>query len=304
MCTARHAAPRRNRSPTKPTLTFPQGLFLGFAAGSGASDHRRDSLAAADVDSAHFPTAQCTVRACGVLKSPQSASYPVSVSKGNRVKRPVRNSKKSQVSAMAGEALALLLLFVPVPAVHAAGGICAETSGAAADVVAGAVLPDGLCVSVLASTEGQVWRGLRTTADGDVVAVDKSGGKVWRFRDPNRDGTADDSGVIATAPGLNHGVLLAGGFLYASSDTTVYRFRDVPGSLDDQSSTRQTVIHSMPAGGHTTRTLEVDREGRLLVSVVASPQYPAKIPRALRQVGASCSPLTLAPTTGRLRRQR
>lgn len=65
-----------------------------------------------------------------------------------------------------------------------------------------------------------------------------------------------------------------GKYVYASSDTTVWRWRYDGGQRTDSSSTREVIVKNMNADGrggaprgHTTRTLAFDDRGRLYVSV-------------------------------------
>lgn len=69
--------------------------------------------------------------------------------------------------------------------------------------------------------------------------------------------------------GLNHGIAYYGGYLYASNPTTVFRWPYTPGSFHlINQNTRQTVIQGIPSvQGHTTRTLEFDRQGRLYIAI-------------------------------------
>jgi glucose/arabinose dehydrogenase len=87
------------------------------------------------------------------------------------------------------------------------------------------------------------------------------------LHDDNGNGVSDDDErvVLRTQANLNHGIALNGGFLYASTPTTVYRWpyagnRQVLGEP-------QQVVTGIPNGGHVTRTLQFDTQGRLYVSV-------------------------------------
>ena len=89
------------------------------------------------------------------------------------------------------------------------------------------------------------------------------------------DADTDEARVVSVAElsGLNHGIELSGGHLYASSASAVYRFPYETGQMSP-SSTVETVIVGMDKtandqelgapGGHTTRTLAFDSEGKWL----------------------------------------
>jgi len=83
--------------------------------------------------------------------------------------------------------------------------------------------------------------------------------------------------VLASNNGLNHGIeahVAPDGtrYLYASSTNTVYRFEwDEQGSGSNFNMNNvgppTVVVRGLPSGGHYTRTLRFDAEGKLLVSV-------------------------------------
>jgi glucose/arabinose dehydrogenase len=77
---------------------------------------------------------------------------------------------------------------------------------------------------------------------------------------------AKRSVIVAEQAGLTHGLALDGIYLYASSDTTVYRWNFI--STQRATATNMTVvIKNIDAGGHNTRTLVFDGSGRLYISV-------------------------------------
>jgi glucose/arabinose dehydrogenase len=108
-------------------------------------------------------------------------------------------------------------------------------------------------------------RGLAVAPNGDVFVVSNS--QVWVLPDDNGDGIsdADERQVFATGTELNHGLAITPTHVYASSKTTVYRWRYASG---DRVATGppETVIFEMPTGGHGTRTLVIDAQNRLYVS--------------------------------------
>jgi glucose/arabinose dehydrogenase len=88
--------------------------------------------------------------------------------------------------------------------------------------------------------------------------------------DADGDGTstASERFTFASANGLNHGLTFSPdySYVYASSDTTVYRWR-YSGGRTPSTGQPEVVIRNIPGGGHVTRTLLFDSQGRLLVSV-------------------------------------
>ena len=140
-------------------------------------------------------------------------------------------------------------------------------TGHEGQAIAGAMMPTGYCSWIWATGLSSP-RGIAVAANGDVLVIERGHGSVTLLYDADGDGAsgATERAVLATAPGLNHGIALHDGFLYASSASTVYRWPYSAGmrtALGDPT----VVVRDLPTGGHSTRTLAIDAEGRLYVSV-------------------------------------
>lgn len=124
----------------------------------------------------------------------------------------------------------------------------------------------GYHVTVFAGSLGHA-RQMAFAANGDLFI---NNGDVTVVFDDDHSGASSDAerATFATAPGLNHGLALSpdGGFVYASSSTTVYRWRYTAGARRAAGSA-EVVVSGIPDGGHVTRTLVFDSHGRLYVSV-------------------------------------
>ncbi len=152
-------------------------------------------------------------------------------------------------------------------------GGAAGTSGTAdtcpdgVPLLESASLPDGFCAWTWAAGIDTP-RGIITDEAGDVLVLERGASRVVVLSDDDGDGRADDGVTqgIANASGLNHGVALWDGMLYASSATTVYRWPYAAGARDELGDA-ETVVTGLPNGGHSTRTLVFDSEGRLYVSI-------------------------------------
>lgn len=129
-----------------------------------------------------------------------------------------------------------------------------------------------LCLTVFAANVARP-RQMAFAPDGILFVV--ADGFLEELADGDRDGFIDDgerSRFAAVAEGtveLTHGVAFSpdGAFVYASSDTTVYRW---PYAKGDKvaSAPPEIVVANMPAGGgHFTRALVFDALGRLYVHV-------------------------------------
>ena len=125
-------------------------------------------------------------------------------------------------------------------------------------------------------------RQLALAPNGDLFVA--GNGQITVLFDTNADGVSDasDRAVFATAPSLNHGLAITATHVYASSTTDVYRW---PYAAGDRVATgpMESVVKGIPAGGHATRTLVIDAQNRLYVSIgsasnVDVPENPAAPP--------------------------
>jgi glucose/arabinose dehydrogenase len=116
-------------------------------------------------------------------------------------------------------------------------------------------------------------RSLLLDSFGDVLVTSATQSRITAIRETNNgNGTVTVTTrviVDGAGLGLNHGIAFYGGFLYASNPTTVFRWPYTPGSFNlINQNTRQTVIQGIPSvQGHSTRTIEFDRQGRLYVAI-------------------------------------
>jgi len=125
-----------------------------------------------------------------------------------------------------------------------------------------------LCVVTYATGLGRA-RQMAVAPNGEIYL--HSDGNVVVLYDSNSDGTSGNTErfTFASAAGLNHGVAIShdGAWVYASSDTTVYRW-PYTGTHTPSTATAEVVVKGIPGGGsHVTRTLLFDPQGNLLVSV-------------------------------------
>lgn len=120
-------------------------------------------------------------------------------------------------------------------------------------------LLDDFCVDQFPLT-GARFRSIITLGTSSLLAVERNTESVLLLEDTNGDGIPDNRTVVATADSLNHGLVLHQGYLYASSDTQVYRWK-----INDAFETRgeaEVVIENMSPGSHSTRTLVFDDQGK------------------------------------------
>jgi glucose/arabinose dehydrogenase len=109
-------------------------------------------------------------------------------------------------------------------------------------------------------------RQLAFAPNGDLFVAAE--GQIVVLFDDNADGVSDagERSTFVAVPSGNHGLALTATHVYASSATTVYRWpyktgdRVAPGAME-------TIVNGIPGGGHSTRTLVIDAQNRLYVSI-------------------------------------
>lgn len=126
--------------------------------------------------------------------------------------------------------------------------------------------PD-LCVSIYATGLGRA-RQIAFAPNGDLFV---NNGVVTALWDDNGSGSsgADERATFASAPGLNHGLAFSPdeAYLYASSDTTIFRWPYVTGMRQAGDAPEIAIANLPAAGSHNTRTIAFDSRGRLYVNV-------------------------------------
>lgn len=125
-----------------------------------------------------------------------------------------------------------------------------------------------LCLSVYAE-KITLAREMAFAPNGDLLV--ESSGSIVVNADRDRNGVIDSSEsttYVAGGLSLNHGLAISpdGHFVYASSDSTIYRWSYQSGDLTARGDA-EVVVHDIPAGGHSSRTLVFDAAGRLYVNV-------------------------------------
>jgi len=111
-------------------------------------------------------------------------------------------------------------------------------------------------------------RGMTFAPNGDLLVVE-SGTGIVGLHDDDGDGHIDaatEQYTVVSMTSLNHGITFSpdGSMLYASDPGNVYRWAWTPRTT---LTSPTTVIDNIPTGGHVTRTLLFDSQGRLLVTI-------------------------------------
>ncbi len=165
---------------------------------------------------------------------------------------------------------------IRAPSDAGSGHSCLGPTSAA---LANARLPPGYCAWSWASVSDP--RGLVVAPNGDVLVVERGGGNVIALYDSNQDGVSSptERATLVQAQGLNHGIALHGGSLYASTPALVLRWPYAAGTRAPLTG-QEVVVTGIPTGGHTTRTIVFDAEGRLYVSVGSATNVDSDSSRA------------------------
>ena len=155
------------------------------------------------------------------------------------------------------------------------GDLLSTTTTCPLDALANSLLPEGFCAFEIPVSIGRP-RGVIAVGTSHVLVLERDTQSIVFLEDTDSDGIPDARRSLSSATGLNHGLVLHDGYIYASSQSIVYRW---PYSDNDQSlfadiGTVEIVIDNISRdsngdspGGHTTRTLVFDSLGRLYVSV-------------------------------------
>lgn len=157
---------------------------------------------------------------------------------------------------------------------------------------AGLNLPPGFKANIIAEIKGRP-RHLVATKNGSLYVklrnmVDGKG--IVQLRDSNKDGSFEVVSSFGHFPGT--GIALHGDYLYASSDTEVFRYR-----LDEQDKVIDTahaerIITGLKAGRqHQTKSITLDNEGRIYVNIGAYSNACQQEDRGLHSKGIPGCPL-------------
>lgn len=132
-------------------------------------------------------------------------------------------------------------------------------------------LPDGFSSTIVVDSLGAPARHIAVSNNGDVyVKMARLGhhGGIVALRDENGDDHADVIESFGDYTGT--GMAIYNGYLYASSDTSVYRYKLSEGSLLPDTSNRETIVTGLiPQRGHEAKSITMDGAGHIYVNVGA-----------------------------------
>ena len=156
---------------------------------------------------------------------------------------------------------------------------------------AGITLPAGFRATVLADDLGRA-RHLAVAPNGDVyVKLEKlkDGKGIFRLRDTNGDGVADQSAGFGDYIGT--GIVIKDNYLYASSNSAVYRYALVNGAVDPAAKAELLVDGLIDKRQHSSKSLTLDNQGNLYVNIGAPSNVCQEKDRAKGSPGMNPCPI-------------
>lgn len=145
----------------------------------------------------------------------------------------------------------------------------AQQATPAASIDTTITLPGGFSASVFADSLGSA-RHLVFNSNGDIfikLAGVKNGHGILRLRDTNNDGVADNISGFGDYGGT--GIAIKNGYLYASSNDNLYRYRLAPDGAPDTASVEMIVAGLINKGQHAAKSITLDDAGNIYVNVGA-----------------------------------
>lgn len=130
----------------------------------------------------------------------------------------------------------------------------------------GITLPTGFAATVLSEGVGKA-RHAVVAPNGDVyVKLNQlaDGKGIVRLRDTNNDGKVDATTAFGTFKGT--GLAIANGYLYASSDTSIYRYPMKNGAVDESAQPETIVTGLTFQRTHAAKSIALDDAGKLYVN--------------------------------------
>jgi len=131
-------------------------------------------------------------------------------------------------------------------------------------------IPAGFKASLFADKIGKP-RHITVSSNGYVyvkLANKKDGNTIVRLKDTNGDGKADE--VIGFGNFTGTGIAIKNGYLYASSDEEVYRYKlDAKNQVISPNQPEKVVIGLLSRHEHEAKAITLDNEGNLYVNIGA-----------------------------------
>jgi glucose/arabinose dehydrogenase len=135
---------------------------------------------------------------------------------------------------------------------------------------AGLTLPAGFSALVVADNTGEA-RHLSVTKEGDIyvkLGSAKDGKGILFLQDENKDGKVDKQSGFGDYGGT--GMYVKNGYLYASSNTDVYRYKlNDKDEVTDQNNPEKIITGLLDRGEHNSKSVTLDNDGNIYVNIGA-----------------------------------
>lgn len=135
---------------------------------------------------------------------------------------------------------------------------------------AGLTLPEGFKAVIAADNIGKA-RHLAVTRFGDVYVKlmrEKNGGGIVYLHDNNGDGTLDEVKTFGNYGGT--GMYIKDGYLYASSDSEVFRYKlDDKGHVTNPNQPEKIITGLIQRHEHEAKAITLDNDGNIYVNIGA-----------------------------------
>jgi glucose/arabinose dehydrogenase len=154
----------------------------------------------------------------------------------------------------------------------------------------GITLPDGFSATVVADTLGMA-RHLVVNSNGDIyVKLErrKKGLSILRLRDANNDGVAESITGFGNYGGT--GIAIKNGYLYASSDEKVFRYK-INNNEVDTNSAQLIVTALINKRQHSSKSIALDNAGNIYVNIGAPSNSCQEKDRTIGSMGKNPCPI-------------
>ncbi len=128
-------------------------------------------------------------------------------------------------------------------------------------------LPDGFTANIFAEGLNGP-RFIQFGPDGALYVADRKSGRILRLVDTNNDGVVGNQTVFADDLDRPHSLIYHKGGWLVGVPSGLIRLSDA--DSDGVAETRRTLIDDYPTDGHSTRTVEILSDGRMVVSIGSS----------------------------------